>query len=98
HRGARLCPYTTLFRSDPVPLGFLTGWMLDDRVHSVGRVRAVLTHRPEFAVADLPGQRLIGHPVAEVFEFVAQGPRPQMRIFPQRSEEHTSELQSRENL
>jgi hypothetical protein len=49
----------------------------------VGGVRAGLAHRAEFAVADLPGQRGIRQPVAEILELVAQGASPQVRVLPQ---------------
>ncbi|CCW10423.1 hypothetical protein EBESD8_9540 [Rhodococcus aetherivorans] len=68
---------------DPVPLGFLTRRMLDHRVRALRGARAGWADRAQVAGADLAGQRLIRRGVAEVLEFVAQGPRPQVRVLAQ---------------
>lgn len=61
--------------------------------------QARLTHRPQLAVADLTGQRLIRHRVPEVLEFVAQRADPQMRIIEQAcghvSDEHLEGIHHR---
>ncbi len=70
---------------DPVPLvSAPAGWSMT-ALGAVGRARAGLADGPELALPDLAGQRLIRGGVAEVFEFVAQGPCPQMRILGQTS-------------
>src|SRR5690606_40664902 len=81
------CPYPTLFRSS-----------------SLLR-RGALGDLPEIDVSGAPsrseGHHLVGLPIAHVVPMADDpGPGPKLpgQLRPQRSEEHTSELQSREEL
>src|SRR5690606_40296522 len=94
HPSAPLCPYTTLFRSNG--LGASTD---ADNVRIAGRRAALLEQRRIIQLAEgflegrqraleLPQRRHLGR--GRLFQTI------QLRSL--RSEEHTSELQSRENL
>src|SRR3712207_8806740 len=81
-----LCPYTTLFRS------LAAAYILQDRV-GVG-VRFSSCDDPE-RVVDAIRAQLSSRTRAVVCSHVAWGAG---QVFPVRSEEHTSELQSRQYL
>src|SRR5690606_41511269 len=81
-----LFPYTTLFRSGPRP-GRLRGLGQGDRVAIPGRDPLGFRHPRVQQLRRLSGRRAAR---SEEGAFVIDGPV--------RSEEHTSELQSRENL
>src|SRR5690606_40729181 len=93
-----LFPYTTLFRSI-YPLASPGGW------RQLGSVRESIydPHRERPALLE-PGDRVRFEPVPgdgnepiRATAVSAGDPAP-LELLPQRSEEHTSELQSRENL
>src|SRR5690606_41536372 len=89
--GSTLLPYTTLFRSgdpedgDPVDPAVLERLERDPRVHLVGHQPEVRPYYAAMSVLALPSAR-------EGF------PQTLLEGSAMRSEEHTSELQSRENL
>ena len=68
---------------EPVELGLLPGRVLDDRVRALGDVRARRAHRPQLAVADLPGEGLIRAVETERTQLVPQRHDPQMRVLDQ---------------
>src|SRR5690606_41679550 len=78
-----LFPYTTLFRSIAQPAGAGTQALIHRGAFLTGQAHDV-GQVVEVAEAELPGK--------DVQRFPRRGARPA------RSEEHTSELQSRENL
>src|SRR3712207_7621521 len=79
-----LFPYTTLFRSTP-------------QGEHVGKL-ALLVHRlPADAPRELADEPLVGRHVPRVGAAEEQG-HPERLGLPHRSEEHTSELQSRQYL
>src|SRR5207302_8254594 len=92
-----LFPYTTLFRS--VPLRFQVALLhvrqeLVEPVVAHPRVRRVRDETPAPGAVDARGELEVGVVV------VVGGQRPLLEVVgaAHRSEEHTSELQSRENL
>src|SRR5690606_41535386 len=94
HRGLPF-PYTTLFRSRTVELA-LEGFRYDD-------LRRWKTAEDELPT-DVKGIKIVGTPWANPIVVEGQDRNPysdaawQNRTDADRSEEHTSELQSRENL
>lgn len=68
---------------DPVELGLLPRWMLDDRVRPLRDMRARDARRPQPAITDLPSQRLIRPRIAERDQLVPKRDRPQMRVLDQ---------------
>src|SRR5690606_41423086 len=97
-RSSPLSPYTTLFRS-LVPAEVLrTGAVADPR-RGTARVAPALPRRPGSLRLCARAGRAAAvrtHPVGAVAGDRARHRGP--RLPPPRSEEHTSELQSRENL
>src|SRR3712207_7985674 len=83
-------PYTTLFRSDEDARGREPG---GDRRHEVA-LRGGLVPRQEADATREDGERPLARGVEEPFG----GERPLQPVDPGRSEEHTSELQSRQYL
>src|SRR5690606_41963958 len=78
-----LFPYTTLFRSTPFPMMRLVA-LMNVRSHVILDAQLSPYRRSEMRLAD---------------EFLQQIPDHSITLFDKgRSEEHTSELQSRENL
>src|SRR5690606_41664479 len=79
-------PYTTLFRSGPAPM--LLGFFLN----------AAIDQNCEKYIVEHGLENEIGNKIKSIFKKKgAKIPEYQGKL-PQRSEEHTSELQSRENL
>jgi hypothetical protein len=67
----------------PVPLGFVSRRMLDDRVGPVRRRPAFLAHRPQPTRPDVTSQARIRQREPEPFKLIAQRARPQMRVLAQ---------------
>src|SRR5690606_41340208 len=81
-----LFPYTTLFRSDTGLVADYDGYAAEVQQHHEQALRSFAV---QAGVADNELHLLKGYPEQAIPEFIAQQGR---------SEEHTSELQSRENL
>src|SRR5690606_39307863 len=96
-RLSSLCPYTTLFRSMDVEVfreGYLSGPIAPaDSTVPVGGVLAYLVESPEQVVREGTAQGEAPPAALKPDAIREEAPRQAAR-----SEEHTSELQSRENL
>ncbi len=68
---------------DPVPLGLLTGRVLDHRDRPPRRRSARLTRRAQATDAQLAGQRRIREPVAQLEQLVVERGGPQVRVLGQ---------------
>jgi len=86
----QVCPFAVpvptgrwIRQLDPIPLGFLTGRMINDRDRATLRRMARLAHRPHTPQPQRPGERGIRPVIAEVGDLVEQGRRPQMRVLNQ---------------
>src|SRR3712207_7067811 len=78
-----LFPYTTLFRSSPrATIACIDAWQED--------------FRPDMAAFDVP--TLVIHGTSDAIVPIDPTGRTAAKMIPQRSEEHTSELQSRQYL
>src|SRR5690606_40705842 len=94
---AALFPYTTLFRSR---CGHLDGKSVVDEDTAVKRIRAAADARRDenFLIMARTDIRAVEGLDAAVDRAKALVDAGADAVFPERSEEHTSELQSRENL
>src|SRR3712207_7778712 len=102
-----LFPYTTLFRSDDDVLDVVPGPVVGDRVQVAGPpvelgVRRVAARQGAAEVARPDRLQLVGQLVGQRTGLHGgEGPstvRQDVRVGRERSEEHTSELQSRQYL
>src|SRR5690606_39686863 len=93
-----LCPYTTLFRSSPIPpsppeVGGLT---VTPPSPTLTPSSSVSSSSSDEGVSSLPTFGELEHPTANSAQAIVATKND--CFIPIRSEEHTSELQSRENL
>ena len=68
---------------DPIPLGFLTGGVIDDRDRAALRRVARLAHRPDTPQPQRPGERRIRPVIPQGGDLVEQRGRPQVRVLAQ---------------
>src|SRR5690606_41511665 len=88
-------PYTTLFRSLAV-LGFGVGLRVNDHCLDAEFAAGALDAKCDLAA--IGDQELLEHVIRSRTAVGRTPPASRCRRAPPRSEEHTSELQSRENL